>query len=80
MSTAEIQEAVSEYGRTLAVPGAEWWETVQVTPVIVEPGKFHVAAPLWTAEEGTSDLSVELWVTEIGPALYRPSLLNIHAL
>jgi hypothetical protein len=81
MSASEIAEAISEYGRTLVLPEpTEWWPLVMVTPVTAEPGKLHVAAPLWTAEEGRSDLTLELWLNEIGPDLYRATLLNIHVL
>ncbi len=81
MSAGEIDEAISEYGRTLVRPeAAEWWPLVEITPVTAERGKLHVAAPLWTAEEGRSDLTVELWLTEFAPELYRPTLLKIHVL
>lgn len=81
MSAAEIDEAISEYGRTLIAPDPQaWWPQVTVTPVTSEPGKVHVAAPLWTKEEGRSDLTVELWLTEFAPGLLSPGLLNIHVL
>ena len=81
MSAEEIGEAISEYGRTLVRPDrAEWWPLVVVTPVTAERGKLHVEAPLWTAEEGRSDLTLELWLTEFAPELYRPTLLTIHVL
>jgi hypothetical protein len=81
MSAGEISEAISEYSRTLVRPNrGEWWPLVVVTPVTAEPGKLHVAAPLWTAEEGRSDLTLELLLTEFAPELYRPTLLNIHVL
>jgi hypothetical protein len=80
MSAVEISEAISEYGRTLVRPVTEeWWPLVVVTPVTTDRGKLHVAAPLWTAEEGRSDLTLELWLTEFAPE-YRPTLLNIHVL
>jgi hypothetical protein len=81
MSAAEISEAIAEYGRTLVRPDpAEWWPLVEITPVAAERGKLHVAAPLWTAEEGRSDLMLELWLHEVAPELYRATLLNIHVL
>jgi hypothetical protein len=81
MSAGEISEAISEFGRTLVRPDTEeWWPLVVVTPVTAERGKLHVAAPLWTAEEGRSDLTLELWLTEFAPELCRPTLLNIHVL
>ena len=81
MSAAEMHEAISEYGRTLVPPDPlTWWPQVVITPVTTEHGKVHVAAPLWTEEEGKSDLTVELWLTEFAPGLFRPGLLNIHVL
>ena len=80
MSASEIGEAVSEYGRTLVPPDPAWWPLVEITPVAVERAKFHVAAPLWTLEEGRSDLTLELWLTEFAPELYRATLLDMHAL
>jgi hypothetical protein len=81
MSAGEIDQAISEYGRTLVRPDlAEWWPLVEITPVTAERGKVHVAAPLWTVEEGRSDLTLELWLNEFAPQLYRPTLLGIHVL
>lgn len=81
MSAKDIAEAIAAYGRTLTSPDlSTWWPLVTITPVTREPGKYHVAAPLWTKEEGPSDLTVELWLTEFAPELFRPALLNIHVL
>jgi hypothetical protein len=81
MSAREIDQEISEYGRTLARPDpAEWWPLVEITPVTAERGKLHVAVPLWTVEEGRSDLTLELWLNEFAPQLYRPTLLGIHVL
>jgi hypothetical protein len=81
MSAKDIAEAIAAYGRTLTPPDpSTWWPLVTVTPVTGESGKYHVAAPLWTKEEGPSDLTVELWLNEFAPELFRPALLNIHVL
>jgi hypothetical protein len=81
MSAGEIEKGIADYGRTLVAPDVSaWWPLVIVTPVTSEPGKYHVAVPLWTAEEGRSDLSIELWLTEFAAGLYRPALLNIGVL
>ena len=81
MSAAAMSQAISQYGRRLVRPDpADWWPLVEITPVSVEHGMVHVAAPLWTAEEGRSDLTLELWLTEFAPQLYRATLLNIHVL
>lgn len=81
MTAAEILQAITEYGRILVAPPQEvWWPLVVITPVEGEPPTLQVAAPLWTKEEGRSDLTMELWLTEFGPGLLRPALLNIHVL
>jgi len=84
LSANDMREAVEEYGRTLCGVGATWWDTVVVTPVTrARSGagrQFHVAAPLWTAEEGLSDLSVEIELTEVGPEVFRPAILDLHVL
>jgi hypothetical protein len=41
---------------------------------------IHVAVPLWTSEEGRSDLTLELRLTEFAPELHRATLLNVHVL
>jgi hypothetical protein len=79
-TASEIERSISEYGRVLVAPDAGWWELVQVTPVEVEPGTLHVAAPLWTEEDGRSDLTVELELKRSPDETFRASLLDIHAL
>jgi hypothetical protein len=39
-----------------------------------------VVFPLWTAEEGESDLSVEMAVIEARPGLHDSEIHNIHVL
>jgi hypothetical protein len=77
----ELRSAISTYGRTLVPPGPGWWDAVRVTPIEQSPSKsFHVAAPLWTQEEGRSDLTVELRLTESGRELYDAEVLDLHVL
>jgi len=59
----DLPRAVREYGRSLVAPDASWWSTVTLTPVDATAGGLHVEAPLWTAEEGRSDLSLEARLT-----------------
>jgi hypothetical protein len=82
LKAEHLAEAVSTYGRTLVERGSDWWSTVDVTPVRVSPGTFHVAAPLWTAEEGRSDLTLEMWLIPlpIEPPVYDVEILSLHVL
>jgi hypothetical protein len=62
--SVDLDHAVGEYGRTLIAPGESWWSTVTLTPVNeAAGGGVHMAAPLWTAEKGRSDLSLEARLT-----------------
>jgi hypothetical protein len=42
----------------------EAWAAGDAFPVVVRPGQWWVVLPLWTQEEGMSDLSLEATVTE----------------
>ena len=77
----QISLAITSYGRLLVPPGDDWWPSVQVTPInVADHPAFHVAAPLWTREEGRSDLTLELELNEASPEIYESELLNIHVL
>lgn len=81
LTAAMMRSAISDYGRTLADPPADWWNLVEVTPVdSLEESVFHVAAPLWTTEEGRSDLTLELRLSTGSPAGYQSEILDIHVL
>jgi hypothetical protein len=75
----ELKRAVADYGRTLVAPGHEWWATVDVMP-FDEGGGFHIAAALWTEEEGRSDLTLELRLIEIAAAAYEVQVLDLRVL
>jgi hypothetical protein len=76
-----LKRAVADYGRTLVPPGAGWWDLVDVTPIRDSaPQAYHVAAPLWSIEEGRSDLTLELRLTEVAPEAYDSEILDLHVL
>ena len=77
----DLSRAVDEYGRTLVAPEASWWPTVTLTLVNEDAGGgLHVAASLWTAEEGRSDLSLEAWLTPDEHGRHRIQILDLHVL
>jgi hypothetical protein len=79
--SADLARAVNEYGRTLVAPEPAWWSTVTLTPVdAAAGGGLHVDAPLWTAEEGRSDLSLEARLTPEERGQYRIEILDLHVL
>lgn len=81
LSGQEMRSAVESYGRELVRPGDGWWDTVEITPVQAsDPPAFHVAAPLWTREEGRSDLTLELRLLQAPNETYDTEVLDIHVL
>ena len=71
VTASELARAIAEYGRTLVdLPDAAW-ELAVCYQIDGKPGVFAVDLPLWTREEGRSDLTLQfmLMVTDKGPRL-----------
>ena len=65
LSAEEIGEAVRQYGRTLTTPPPGAYHRLDV--IEIQSGQkpcWSVRIPLWTKEEGQSDLSVEVTITQ----------------
>jgi hypothetical protein len=83
LGAQELASAVAEYGRTLVPPPASRQppDFIRITGTPTEA--WSVVAPLYTQEEGLSDLSLELTLTRDPQALpygYRIALDNLHVL
>jgi hypothetical protein len=75
----QLAAAISSYGRQLVEPGPSWWDSVTITPIdAADRPEFHVAAPLWTVEEGRSDLTLELRLVEAASQVYESEVLDLH--
>jgi hypothetical protein len=75
----ELKRAIEDYGRTLCEPANGWWSTVEVTELRgARDRTLHVAAPLWTEEEGRSDLTLELRLIEIAAEAFETEIENLH--
>jgi hypothetical protein len=75
----ELRRAIQEYGKTLVSLPANAVEAADVYPLENSPGEFAVDLPLWTAEEGQSDLTLSLTVVDVidAPAV---SIDDLHVL
>jgi hypothetical protein len=74
-----LRRAVEQYGRKLMEPGRDWWRSVDIVPIDGSAGRaHHVVAPLWTVEEGRSDLTLELRSEEFGLGLVRAEIVDLH--
>lgn len=81
LSASDLQHAVLSYGRKLARPPDGWIDLVDVVPIDDrEQAAFFAAVPLWTEEEGRSDLTLELRLSEFAPQLYDTEVLDVHVL
>src|SRR5882757_4969604 len=75
LSAALLRQAVEDYGRHLVAPPDFAWDDLDVVQgVDVQPATFHVVFPLWTAEEGASDLTLELRLIEQYPNAFETEI------
>jgi len=60
LRAADIEGAVKRYGRHLIGPPPDILALIDVVSVRHPYPRWSIVAPLWTQEEGRSDLSVEM--------------------
>jgi hypothetical protein len=76
----DIARAVRQYGRKLVDPPREAYDTIDA--ILIKdaiPPQWSVRMKLWTAEEGVSDLTLELTLIQANNN-YRIELDDIHVL
>lgn len=66
VGAAGLERAVGWYGKRLAKLPDEAFDISEAYEVSSQPGVWFVEMTLWTAEEGRSDLTLSLKITEIG--------------
>src|SRR5688572_25062299 len=64
LTVPELQRAIAEYGRTLVPLPDQAFDLADVYPIDRSPGEWAIDLPLWTKEEGRSDLTLSLTVKE----------------
>jgi hypothetical protein len=67
LTAGDLLEAVRDYGRTLIEPPPDAYRDLDVVAVrdSIHP-TWSVRAPLWSREEGRSDLTLELTISREG--------------
>jgi hypothetical protein len=78
LTAVELRAEIERYGRTLA-PLPEGSFDVDVYPVDGARSASWLDLPLWTEEEGRSDLTLSLVATKDGET-YRVEMCDIHVL
>jgi len=65
LNAEEIARAIGEYGRKLIMPPEEGFQLMKSIEVKnARPRRWSIVIPLWTREEGRSDLTLEMTVIE----------------
>lgn len=81
LTEEQIRNAVMEYGRKLVRPPNSFYRLIDVVPVTSsKPQRWSVDFPLWTLEEGESDLSVEMTCIDNDKDVFDVELDGIHVL
>jgi hypothetical protein len=74
-----MELAVREYGRTIIVPPGDAIPNLDVVKVTnADPERWSVDIPLWSKEEGRSDLTLEVTMIESGQELMHVEIDGIH--
>lgn len=79
-SASEIETAIADYGRRLVSPPPTSTPRSVVEVQGSAPTQWSVYVDLWTAEEGRSDLTLEITLTDTARDSYDVQIDNIHAL
>jgi hypothetical protein len=80
LSAEELATAVTQYGRRLVPAPAGEPLPLDVVAITREPAAWSVDTPLWTAEEGRSDLTLQLTVRAEPGGGYRIEVDDLHVL
>lgn len=81
LSAGHLREAVEGYGRKLTPVPHGFLDRLDVVRIEEsEPAAFHVVVDLWTEDEGRSDLSLELRLTDLFDGAFDVEILGLHVL
>jgi hypothetical protein len=79
LKASEIEQGITEYGRTLVIPPPEAFQSIDVIPIRASvPRAYSIRFPFYTIEEGESDL--ELQVTFIDDPTREQMLVEIDGI
>jgi hypothetical protein len=80
LKAGAIAQSLAEYGARLVMPPEEGFVLMDVVEVKnAEPRRWSIAMPLWTAEEGRSDLTLEMTLIKSGSG-FTIQLDDLHVL
>jgi hypothetical protein len=79
LTEAELRTAVEQYGRTLVPLPADGEMLVDIYEQSSQPDTVTLDVPLWTQEEGRSDLALSLTANKQGET-YTVEVDDLHVL
>lgn len=79
LRASDLAEAVANYRARLVVPSPHVEPALDVVPHLAG-GAWSVNVPLWTAEEGQSDLTLEITVRQNPDGTFRLEVDGLHVL
>ena len=81
VGAADLERAVREYGRTLMVPPPGSEPELDIVEIRnARPRAWFVDVPLWSREEGRSDLTLQLKLVAAPAGGYRVEIDDLHVL
>jgi hypothetical protein len=81
LSAPQLRQAVSDYPHRLVTPPDSAWDELDVLHADdLEPPTFLVDFPLWTEDEGISDLTIQLRLVEAYPSAFETEITDLHVL
>jgi hypothetical protein len=80
LTASDLRQVIKDYGRTLVAPPVDAYAELD-TVAVRNAGlpTWSVRAPLWSKEEGRSDLTVELTIAQDGER-WNVELDDLHVL
>jgi hypothetical protein len=80
LSASDLRRVIGEYGRTVVSPPPTAYDLLDAVQVkVASRPTWAVSMPLWTREEGRSDLTLELTISLQGNEV-RVELDDLHIL
>ena len=82
LSADHMANAIDQYGHALVMPASTdlLASAVYIEIAPPDPRRLAVDVPLWTADEGRSDLTAQMTLTEVSPGLWDIELNDIRVL
>ena len=81
VTAAGLRAALSDYGRRPILPPAPVEQLADIVAVSgSHPQSWSVNLPLWTKEEGRSDLTLEMHFTDSDAEIYAIEIDDLHVL